>query len=321
MRRQAAAISIALSVVLSVSGCAVVDRDLRDARACEGLSQVSSLSTVDFQEEVRSLALPHASARLGRDLWDLSRLQGELNKGQVVPSPGLVRQIEQLTTRITLRCGEVGHLITGPVPTQGLEPNLSIGSDEEQTDEAAQVPAAPDLGGFSGGVFPLWIEPEDRTGYDRSRFEHWIDANGDGCDTRRTVSIEESLTPVQVGPGCDIRGGTWFSIYDGFTSSDPRDFDVDHVVALSEAWASGASAWSDQQRRDFANDLSYAGTLIAVSAKSNRSKGDKDPAGWMPPNDAFHCEYIEIWVEIKARWNLSADETEARAIEQVRAGC
>jgi hypothetical protein len=85
--------------------------------------------------------------------------------------------------------------------------------------------------------------------------------------------------------------------------------DIDHLVPLSEAWRSGAWAWSTEQRQSFANDLEDARASIAVSLGQNRSKGDKDPAQWLPPKGV--CTYIADWIAIKARYQLSVDPTEA----------
>ena len=137
----------------------------------------------------------------------------------------------------------------------------------------------------------LRIEAEHaRTGYDRDLFHHWIDADGDGCDTRDEVLIAESVTTVQVSqPGCTLSGGQWVSLYDGVQTTDPSTFDIDHMVPLAEAWDSGAWNWDAQQREAFANDLTHAEALIAVSASSNRSKGDQDPAEWQPPSASADC--------------------------------
>lgn len=83
---------------------------------------------------------------------------------------------------------------------------------------------------------------EVRTGYDRALFPHWIDADGDGCDTRREVLIAEAVEPPSIGAGCYLTGGRWLSLYGGIETTDPGTFDLDHVVALAEAWDSGASA-------------------------------------------------------------------------------
>lgn len=148
-------------------------------------------------------------------------------------------------------------------------------------------------------------------GYDRDLFRHWSDDDGDGCNTREEVLIAESRTPAQVDRfGCKVIEGDWFSEYDGVMHTNPSSLDVDHVVALKEAWDSGAWAWSASQRQRFANDLSDSRSLIAVSAGANRSKSDKDPSNWIPRRPEALCGYISNWVAIKSRWNLSMDESE-----------
>jgi hypothetical protein len=92
-------------------------------------------------------------------------------------------------------------------------------------------------------------------------------------------------------------------------------------VALAEAWDSGARDWSDQRREEFANDLSFSGSLVAVSAESNRSKSDKDPAEWLPPDASFHCQYFSLWIEVKTRWDLSVDDQELSALQELDARC
>ncbi|MEY3618222.1 MAG: hypothetical protein RL726_920 [Actinomycetota bacterium] len=167
----------------------------------------------------------------------------------------------------------------------------------------------------------LRIEPEMGDGYNRDLFRHWVDADGDGCDTRKEVLIAESLEPVQTGSSCAILSGRWYSIYDNTETTDSSRFDIDHVVALKEAWDSGAWNWSAEQRRQFANDLSQPFFLIAVSASSNRSKSDRDPAEWLPTNVGYRCEYVRIWVEVKRAWNLSVDQAEHDAIRNTLANC
>ncbi len=160
-----------------------------------------------------------------------------------------------------------------------------------------------------------------RSGYDRDLFNHWIDADGDGCDTRDEVLIAESVDPVNIGPGCSLSGGRWISVYDGVETTDPSTFDVDHMVPLAEAWDSGASAWDAQRREAFANDLIRDAALIAVSASSNRSKSDQDPAEWQPPQAAAACDYATDWVEVKIAWDLSADPAEAAVLDDMLATC
>lgn len=151
--------------------------------------------------------------------------------------------------------------------------------------------------------------------YDRQRFEHWTDEDGDGCDTRREVLIARSITPVQIGDGCTLTGGTWVSPYDGVESTASHEIHVDHLVALAEAWRSGAWNWTDAERSAYANDLDVPYALVAVSGRSNRSKGDRDPASWMPPLASYACAYLTAWILVKYRWRLSVDAAERAAIE------
>ena len=170
-------------------------------------------------------------------------------------------------------------------------------------------------------VANLEVEQEVGSGYDRDLFKHWSDADGDGCNARYEVLIEESLTPVTVSSGCKLSGGTWVSAFDLVETIDPSKFDVDHMVPLKEAWDSGAWAWDAKTREAYANDLDYDMSLIAVSASSNRSKSDRDPADWLPANKDYWCEYITSWVQVKTRWSLSVDAKEKSKIEEVAEDC
>jgi len=179
---------------------------------------------------------------------------------------------------------------------------------------ATQPPAPSDPVG-------LRIEPEHTGGYNRDLFADWYDADHNGCNTRKEVLIAESLDPVQIGSRCSMTGGRWFSIYDNTETTDSSSFDIDHMVPLSEAWGSGAWNWNTDQRKHYANDLDQSFFLIAVTAKSNRSKGDRDPAEWMPPNASYHCEYIRNWIKIKRAWDLSVDQAEHDYLAQKLASC
>lgn len=167
----------------------------------------------------------------------------------------------------------------------------------------------------------LRIAAEVTAGYDRDKFRHWIDADRDGCDTRREVLIAESTRPVTVGPGCSIANGRWVSVYDGAITTDASKFDIDHVVALKEAWDSGAHGWTSARRRNFANDLTNSFSLVAVSASSNRSKSDQDPADWLPTRTAYRCAYVREWIKVKKTWNLSVDQREYDALARVLGRC
>lgn len=151
--------------------------------------------------------------------------------------------------------------------------------------------------------------------YDRARFEEGVVNSGTGCRTRPSVLRQESLSSVTTGSSsCDIRAGLWDSWYDGARITDPTLLEMDHLVALKEAWISGAERWSDSQRRDYANDIADPATLTMVLSASNQSKSAADPASWLPPRAAARCTYLQDWVIVKARWNLSVDSAEKSAI-------
>lgn len=161
--------------------------------------------------------------------------------------------------------------------------------------------------------------PERAVGYDRNLFKHWIDADKDGCDTRKEVLIAEAIVKPKKGPKCVLTGGKWISPYDGKSFTKDSGLDVDHVVPLAEAWRSGAWAWTAKQRQDFANDLSDSRVLIAVTASANRSKGDQDPKTWLPVKGK--CAYIESWVAVKVRYSLTFDTGELSVIQNYFSSC
>ncbi len=167
----------------------------------------------------------------------------------------------------------------------------------------------------------LPVEPEFEGGYDRGLFRHWVDADGDGCDSRQEVLMDESLTPVTLGAGCRVESGTWFSAFDGDTLTNPASVDINHTVPLKEAWQSGADRWSPLRREEFANDLQDDRTLGAVSSGANRQQGERDPAVWLPNDRAAACQFVIDWVAIKATWGLSVDQMERDAIEATLLAC
>lgn len=170
-------------------------------------------------------------------------------------------------------------------------------------------------------VANLPVETEVRTGYDRDLFNHWIDADGDGCNTRYEVLIAEATTAPTVGSSCSLTGGAWYSYYDGETWTATSDLDIDHMVPLAEAWDSGARNWTAAQREAYANDIGDARPLAAVTDNVNQSKSDQDPAEWMPSLTSVHCRYITEWVATKTRWGLSADTAEKAALTSYAAAC
>lgn len=170
-------------------------------------------------------------------------------------------------------------------------------------------------------VSALPVAAEHRDGYVRTAFKHWIDADKDGCNTRAEVLKDEAIEAPDQIAGCKLSGGEWFSYYDDKVVDGPSSLDIDHMVPLAEAWDSGAYEWTAQRLQDYANDLGYSRSLVAVSAKENRSKADKDIAQWLPPAADAKCHYVADWVAVKTRWGLAVDEVEKGALERAAESC
>jgi hypothetical protein len=165
----------------------------------------------------------------------------------------------------------------------------------------------------------LTVASEVRTGYDRDLFDHWVDADGDGCDTRKEVLISEADDAPSVGSGCGLSGGRWYSYYEGASQTDDGALDIDHMVPLAEAWDSGARSWSSSERQSYANDLGDYRTLVGVTAAQNRAKGDRDIAEWLPPQQ--RCRYLKEFVAVKIRWRLSVNSGERSAMQSLASSC
>ncbi|MBT8226763.1 MAG: HNH endonuclease [Dactylosporangium sp.] len=155
-------------------------------------------------------------------------------------------------------------------------------------------------------------------GYSRDHFPHW-NGQGEGCDTRDVV-LQRDGTGVRVGDSCKITKGQWLSPYDGKTFTNPRQLDIDHMVPLANAWRSGADSWDDEKRSAFANDLTRP-QLLAVSATTNRAKGDQDPSQWRPPDKGYWCEYAQRWIAVKHHWNLAVTAAEKSKLSEMLETC
>ncbi|MFE9367897.1 HNH endonuclease family protein [Streptomyces sp. NPDC006978] len=202
------------------------------------------------------------------------------------------------------------------------------GDDSKPSASGSTAPSgapggAPDGGGLSlaDAIKRIPVAEEKRAGYERDSFKHWVDEDDDGCPTRQEVLIAEAVTAPQEGARCTLSGGGWLSYYDEVEVTDAKKLDIDHMVPLAEAWDSGAHDWTPERREAYANDLDAERSLVAVTAKTNRSKADRDPAAWMPPAQSATCTYLVDWTATKLRWGLSADETEQEALIELAEPC
>src|SRR5262245_13941676 len=167
-------------------------------------------------------------------------------------------------------------------------------------------PDPPDAATARTELSQLTVAPEGSDdGYSRDKFPHWLD-QGDNCDTREVV-LKRDGDNVESGSDCHPTSGSWKSPYDGATWNEPADVDIDHMIPLAEAWRSGASEWTQDQRAGLANDLEHA-QLWAVTDNVNQEKGDKDPAEWMPPSADVSCLYSRAWVDVKFQYKLTIDQ-------------
>ncbi|MFJ6387007.1 HNH endonuclease family protein [Streptomyces sp. NPDC091972] len=164
----------------------------------------------------------------------------------------------------------------------------------------------------------LTVATENRTGYSRDLFPTWITISGT-CNTREYI-LKRDGSNVVTDSACAATSGSWYSPYDGATWTAASDVDIDHLVPLAEAWDSGASAWTTSRRQSFANDVTRP-QLLAVTDNVNQSKGDQDPATWMPSLTSYRCTYVRAWVQVKYYYGLSVDSAEKSALSGYLANC
>ena len=179
------------------------------------------------------------------------------------------------------------------------------------------------LGGAAPGLPRQAEVPADIPAYDRSDWGDWIDVDNNCRNTRHEVLAEESVEPVtyRTDKRCRVAAGRWIGPYTGQTYIDPGGLDVDHVVPLANAHRSGAWAWDRDRKREYYNDRSNSGHLVAVERTVNSEKGSQGPENWKPPNQAHWCDYARNWISVKAKWDLTATAKEIAALEAMLETC
>ena len=162
-----------------------------------------------------------------------------------------------------------------------------------------------------------------KTGYTRSQFPHWSDPDRNGCDARNDT-LKRDLTDITYKEGtrdCKVIAGQLLDPFSGkviIFSPTKVVIDIDHVVALSNAWQTGAAYFDKTVRTQIANDPL---NLLAVDSKLNRQKGDGDAATWLPPSKSFRCAYVARQVAVKAKYKLWVTEPEKVAITKILSSC
>ena len=166
-----------------------------------------------------------------------------------------------------------------------------------------------------------------KTGYTRAQFgPAWADVDRNGCDTRNDV-LKRDLTSITYRAktrNCVVETGTLVDRYSGETINfvkgniSSMEVQIDHVVALSNAWQTGAFKLTADQRKALSNDPL---NLFAVKGRLNSQKGDGDAATWLPPLKSFRCSYVTQQIAVKAKYSLWVTAPEKAAMVSILAKC
>lgn len=159
-----------------------------------------------------------------------------------------------------------------------------------------------------------------KTGYARSEFgDGWAKVNG--CTTREII-LYRDLVNAKLDGECSVTDGLLRDPYTGedilFSKQRSSEVQIDHVIALSDAWQKGAQLLTKHERIQLANDPLE---LLAVSGKENQAKSDGDAATWLPKNKAFRCQYIARQIAIKVKYRLWVTTAERDSMMQVLSSC
>jgi hypothetical protein len=211
-----------------------------------------------------------------------------------------------------------------PTPSATADAAASASPPSPAPDPQAQARPGTALAAVAG------LEVKGRapkTGYDREAFAYRAyDQDRNGCDVRNDI-LRRDLVDLAIGAGtggCVVESGTLHDPYSGTAipfvrgANTSGDVQIDHVVALSDAWQKGAQAWDASTLREFGNDPL---NLLAVDGPLNNQKGDGDTATWLPPNTAYRCEYVARQVAVKAEYRLWVTGAERDAMVRVLTAC
>ena len=164
--------------------------------------------------------------------------------------------------------------------------------------------------------FPLPVVPYNRN----SHFGGWLRDNRDGncLNTRGKVLVRDSSSNVTFTPnGCTVETGNWDDPYTARLHTSAKDIQIDHVVALKNAYMTGAHEWDFKKRCLYANFLGNSFHLLSVNGKENLKKSDSSPSDYVPPNKDFICEFVKDWLNIKLIWSLRETPKEQNAIMSI----
>jgi hypothetical protein len=210
-------------------------------------------------------------------------------------------------------------LLLGAMPKMIEEsPALNISFPWQQAVQTSE-PAQP--GSAQEALNTLEVKGRaPKTGYARTQFGNgWATING--CSTRDIIMYRD-LVNVTLSDECTVASGTLNDPYTGqpieYTKANASEIQIDHVVALSDAWQTGAQQFTPKLRQQLANDPLE---LLAVSGKANQIKSDADAASWLPSNKSFRCTYVARQVAVKQKYTLWVTQAEQQAIKDILTTC
>lgn len=202
------------------------------------------------------------------------------------------------------------------------EPAPALAGPGDESPAAAHAPIAGSAQRLLAALAVKGRAP--RAGYTREQFGRaWADVDRNGCDTRDDILRRDLRDPI-FKPGaraCVVLTGLLADPYTGAEipfEHGVTGVDIDHVVALGDAWVKGAAYWPPEQRLALANDPL---NLLAVAASANRSKGDGDAATWLPPSRAYRCKYVARQISVKTKYALWLTVAERDAMDTILAAC
>lgn len=262
---------------------------------------------------------------------------GGTRSGAARPRPASAGSFRRIVAGLVLAVGLVGGCATTPDraadPGTFTGPSATSATPTSTSTTTSVVPPPPSSSTTTARAFAVPSSARERLAvltvddrpspsgvYRREDWPHWSDTDGNGCDARQDALVAWSLVPATVNRsgGCKVVAGSWTSPYDGRTSNNPSDFDIDHLVPLENAFVSGGWRWTAAQRRLYANDQRG---LVVASASANRSKGAKSPDQWRPADRRSWCAYADGWVSVKQRWTLTVTTSERDALGQMLDSC
>jgi len=239
--------------------------------------------------------------------------------------PVVTRPAAVVSSEATSRSAPASAAAYVPEATSASAAASVMPAPSKSQDALSRMAASADASSALAALvaLPVRTGPAPR-GYVRSAFgQAWADVDRNGCDTRNDA-LRRDLTGLVIKPGtngCTVTSGSLEDPYGGHTVSYVRGgstVEVDHVVSLADAWASGANRWDLSARTAFANDPLE---LLATTTALNQAKGDKNAARWLPPAVSFRCQYASLQVAIKSKYTLTVTAAERAAIGKVLTGC